>query len=114
MWRAAKHFVGNMPGMSGLDLQSKLVRDHYRFPLPDGPVPPRSTFSDSQRALILQALQVTGWVIGGSGGAAARLGLKRTTLIAKMKKFGISRPMPSDDRDELTDGFEGGPAPSCG
>ena len=82
--------------------------------LSNAPVPPRSTFSDSQRALILQALQVAGWVVGGSGGAAARLGLKRTTLIAKMKKFGISRPVPTDDRDELTDGFEGGPAPSCG
>ena len=82
--------------------------------LSNAPGPARSTFSDSQRALILQALQVTGWVIGGSGGAAARLGLKRTTLIAKMKKFGISRPMPSDDRGVLTDGFEGGPAPSCG
>jgi formate hydrogenlyase transcriptional activator len=82
--------------------------------LSNAPVPPRSTFSDSQRALILQALQVTGWVIGGSGGAAARLGLKRTTLIAKMKKFGISRPLPTDDRDELTDSFEGGPAPSSG
>ena len=80
----------------------------------NAPVPPRSTFSDSQRALILQALQVAGWVIGGSGGAAARLGLKRTTLIAKMKKFGISRPVATEDRDELTDGFEGGPAPSCG
>jgi len=82
--------------------------------LSNAPVSSRSTFSDSQRALILQALQVTGWVISGSGGAAARLGLKRTTLIAKMKKFGISRPMPSEDRDELAEGFEGGPAPSCG
>ena len=82
--------------------------------LSNAPVPPRSTFSDSQRALILQALQVAGWVIGGSGGAAARLGLKRTTLIAKMKKFGISRPMPSDDSDELTEGLQRGPAPSCG
>jgi formate hydrogenlyase transcriptional activator len=42
--------------------------------------------------VILQALKATGWVIGGTGGAAARLGLKRTTLIAKMKKLGISRP----------------------
>jgi formate hydrogenlyase transcriptional activator len=64
--------------------------------------------------LILQALQETGWVIGGSGGAAARLGLKRTTLIAKIKKFGISRPVPSDDRDELTDSLPGEPAPSLG
>ena len=50
------------------------------------------TFSDSQRALILQALEATGWVIGGPRGAAARLGLKRTTLITKMRKFRISRP----------------------
>jgi formate hydrogenlyase transcriptional activator len=56
-------------------------------------LPPRQgTLSDSTRAVILQALRATGWVIGGPGGAAARLGLKRTTLIAKMNKLGISRP----------------------
>jgi transcriptional regulator with GAF, ATPase, and Fis domain len=53
--------------------------------------PSQGTFNDSTRALILQALREAGWVIGGSGGAAARLGLKRTTLIAKMKKLGIRR-----------------------
>jgi len=57
-------------------------------------LPAQGTFSDSTRAVILQALKATGWVIGGTGGAAARLGLKRTTLIAKMKKLGISRPDP--------------------
>jgi formate hydrogenlyase transcriptional activator len=46
-------------------------------------------FRDSTRALILHALQEAGGVIGGPAGAAARLGLKRTTLIAKMKKLGI-------------------------
>ena len=55
---------------------------------------PQGAFSDSQRALILQALQAASWVIGGVHGAAARLGLKRTTLITKMRKFGISRPKP--------------------
>jgi formate hydrogenlyase transcriptional activator len=54
--------------------------------------PSQGTFDDSTRALILQALREAGWVIGGSDGAAARLGLKRTTLIAKMKKLGIARP----------------------
>jgi formate hydrogenlyase transcriptional activator len=54
--------------------------------------PAQGTFIDSARAVILQALRATGWVIGGPSGAAARLGLKRTTLIAKMKKMGISRP----------------------
>jgi len=53
---------------------------------------PRATFSESQRAVILQTLNGTSWVIGGPDGAAAALGLKRTTLIAKMKKLGISRP----------------------
>jgi len=47
-------------------------------------------FRDSTRALILHALQEAGWVVGGPRGAAARLGLKRTTLIAKMKKLGIT------------------------
>jgi len=78
--------------------------------LSNPPVPPPSTFGDSQRALILRALQETGWVIGGSGGAAARLGLKRTTLIAKMKKLGISRPVTPDHGNELTDSFQGEPA----
>src|SRR5499427_7866693 len=75
---------------------------------------PHGKFVASQRALILETLQIANWVIGGPSGAAARLGLKRTTLIAKMKKFGILRPVPSDDRDELTDSLQGGPAASCG
>jgi len=50
------------------------------------------TFSDCTRSLILQALVNTDWMIGGPDGAAARLGLPRTTLISKMKKLGISRP----------------------
>jgi formate hydrogenlyase transcriptional activator len=55
--------------------------------------PSQATFDGSTRALILRALQAAGWIIGGPSGAAARLGLKRTTLIAKMKKLGISRPV---------------------
>jgi formate hydrogenlyase transcriptional activator len=55
--------------------------------------PSQGTFDGSTRALILRALQAAGWIIGGPAGAAARLGLKRTTLIAKMKKLGISRPV---------------------
>jgi transcriptional regulator with GAF, ATPase, and Fis domain len=50
------------------------------------------TFSDCTRTIILRTLENTGWVIGGPEGAAARLGLPRTSLISKMKKLGISRP----------------------
>jgi transcriptional regulator with GAF, ATPase, and Fis domain len=56
-------------------------------------VGPEVTFEDSQRALILRALHASGWIVGGPRGAAARLRLNRTTLISKMKKLGISRPV---------------------
>ncbi len=51
-----------------------------------------ATLRDSERALILGALEAVGWVVGGPGGAAARLGLSRTTLINMMKRLGIERP----------------------
>jgi formate hydrogenlyase transcriptional activator len=64
------------------------------------------TFMDSQRALILRALAATGWVIGGPRGAAARLGLKRTSLISKMKKLGIYRPLRQRVMDEFNERSE--------
>jgi formate hydrogenlyase transcriptional activator len=51
-----------------------------------------TTLRESERALILCTLEGVRWVIGGPKGAAAKLGLKRTTLIHKMQKLGISRP----------------------
>jgi formate hydrogenlyase transcriptional activator len=54
---------------------------------------------DSERALILRTLEAAGWVIGGRDGAASRLGLKRTTLIYKMQRHGISRPSPDNGFD---------------
>ena len=41
----------------------------------------------------LQALRDAEWVVGGPNGAAARLGLKRTTLLSKMERLGISHQM---------------------
>jgi transcriptional regulator with GAF, ATPase, and Fis domain len=52
-----------------------------------------TTLKEVGRALILQALEAAGWMIGGPDGAAVKLGLKRTTLIYKMKKLGIARPV---------------------
>ncbi len=49
------------------------------------------TLAEMERAHIRETLQETGWVVGGRTGAAARLGLARTTLIARMQKLGISR-----------------------
>jgi formate hydrogenlyase transcriptional activator len=50
------------------------------------------TLADAEREHILGVLRETGWVLGGPKGAAASLGMKRSTLHWKMKKLGISRP----------------------
>jgi formate hydrogenlyase transcriptional activator len=52
---------------------------------------PAVTLADAEREHILGALRETGWVVGGPKGAAARLGMKRSTLYKKMEKLGISR-----------------------
>src|SRR5882724_11361891 len=44
------------------------------------------TLKDAEREHIIQALAETHWIIGGIKGAAARLGLKRTTLVSKMQR----------------------------
>jgi formate hydrogenlyase transcriptional activator len=50
------------------------------------------TLEDKVRGEILAACQRANWKLGGPRGAAARLGLKRTTLFYKMKRFGIAPP----------------------
>ena len=46
---------------------------------------------------ILETLEQAGWIVGGPRGAAAKLGLKRTTLLAKMRRLGISRPISPEE-----------------
>jgi formate hydrogenlyase transcriptional activator len=50
------------------------------------------TLREIEREAILQALLESNWVVGGPHGAAAKLGLRRTTLSSRMEKLGISRP----------------------
>lgn len=71
--------------------------------------PSQCNFADGTRALILQALRATDWVISGRTGAAARLGLKRTTLLTKMKKLGISRPIHQDKMDHFCGDYKSEP-----
>jgi formate hydrogenlyase transcriptional activator len=51
-----------------------------------------NTLEDAEREHIRQALEEAKWLVGGPSGAAARLGMKRTTLQSKMVKLGIARP----------------------
>jgi transcriptional regulator with GAF, ATPase, and Fis domain len=57
---------------------------------------PPTTLKEIERTTILSALEDRGWVVGGSEGAAAKLGLPRTTLIYKMERFGICRPLSTE------------------
>ena len=50
-----------------------------------------ATLEATEREAILRALRETNWVLGGPHGAAARLGLKRTTLQSRIQKLGIDR-----------------------
>jgi formate hydrogenlyase transcriptional activator len=67
------------------DLRSPVVTD---LAPADAPI----TLNEAEREHIVEALRQANWVLGGPKGAAARLGMKRTTLHWKMQKLGISRP----------------------
>ena len=51
-----------------------------------------ATLAAAERDCILDALRAADWVLSGPDGAAARLGMKRSTLQFRMKKLGIKRP----------------------
>src|SRR6202050_1474541 len=53
---------------------------------------PMNGLAEVERDHILRALEASNWVIGGQSGAAARLGMKRTSLAYRMKKLRIRRP----------------------
>jgi formate hydrogenlyase transcriptional activator len=55
----------------------------------------QDTLEEAERKHILKALEDTSWVLGGPQGAAARLGMKRSTLQYRLAKLGISRPPQS-------------------
>ena len=48
--------------------------------------------AEVERDHIVRILEASNWVIGGRNGAAERLGMKRTSLVYRMKKLGIRRP----------------------
>jgi formate hydrogenlyase transcriptional activator len=64
---------------------------------------PITGLKELQRDHILRVLEASNWVVGGSNGAAERLGMKRTSLVYKMRKLGIRRPVrfPRSVEDRL-------------
>jgi formate hydrogenlyase transcriptional activator len=73
--------------------------------------PVRSILAEVDRIQIIQALQKTGGRVGGREGAAARLGLKRTTFITRMKKLGIDPNRVSQCKVDSTDTSDTSGAP---
>jgi formate hydrogenlyase transcriptional activator len=58
-----------------------------------GPNIPITGLEEVERDHIVRALEASNWVVGGRNGAAERLGMKRTSLVYKMRKLRISRPV---------------------
>ncbi|WP_051979194.1 sigma-54 interaction domain-containing protein [Edaphobacter aggregans] len=78
-----------LPTFIGPIAASRSIRTTSREPQPAVPM----TLRDNERALILKTLHATRWRIGGSKGAAAMLGLNRSTLMYRLKRLGIVRPL---------------------
>jgi formate hydrogenlyase transcriptional activator len=62
-------------------------------PAPMPATGPLATLEETQRQHILRALRQTEWRLSGPKGASKLLGIKRTTLQARMRKLGIKRPV---------------------
>lgn len=95
------HWPGNIRELENLIERAVILSQGTELCVPLGELKTKSRTSvapppiihDPEHEQILRVLRETGWIISGPDGAAARLGLKRTTLNSKIKKFGIIRPI---------------------
>jgi formate hydrogenlyase transcriptional activator len=94
------HWPGNVRELENLMERSVILSEGHalRVPLSElrrespAPVsPPDHTLDNAEREHIIRTLRETGGVLSGPGGAAHRLGLKRTTLQSKMQRLKITR-----------------------
>jgi transcriptional regulator with GAF, ATPase, and Fis domain len=105
---------GNVRELQNLIERSVIRSDDGVLPNPLPPsqtntiptVAPQGTLHEHEATLILQTLRAARGMIGGPQGAAARLGLKRTTLVSKMKRLGIYRPRYQRLIHEINEGPE--------
>jgi formate hydrogenlyase transcriptional activator len=98
------HWPGNIRELENFIERAVILSSGSMLDIPVSELPQRSkttvvdtprsltTLEDVEREHIRQALQEANWLVGGPSGAAARLGMKRTTLQSKMAKLGIERP----------------------
>jgi formate hydrogenlyase transcriptional activator len=95
---ASYPWPGNVRELQNVMERSVILSSHGLLQL--APIKPanngipheRPTLAAAERDHIVQALRQTNWIVGGARGAAVLLGLKRTTLVEKMRRLGIRRP----------------------
>jgi formate hydrogenlyase transcriptional activator len=102
----AHSWPGNIRELQNL-IERAVIRspgDELQMPLEDlddgaevGSGVDGATLEEAERLHILATLKKTGWVVSGRRGAAARLGINRSTLQFRMKKLGIERPSISNE-----------------
>jgi formate hydrogenlyase transcriptional activator len=96
---------GNVRELQNFIERAVILSPHSVLRAPVGELEPFNAFperdvlisglAEVERDHIVRALDASNWVIGGPNGAAERLGMKRTTLVSRMQKLGISRPSTS-------------------
>ncbi len=98
---AAYHWPGNVRELQNVIERAVILSTGSVLKVPVSDLKPLSasddadrvvTLDQAQRKHILSVLEESNWVVGGKNGAAARLGVKRSTLQSRMGKLGISRP----------------------
>lgn len=95
----AYHWPGNVRELENIIERSLIhsqgktltMGDYFRQPVRDRAKKEIKTLAEKEREFILEALDATAWRVSGKGGAAEILGLKPTTLEARMKKLEITR-----------------------
>jgi formate hydrogenlyase transcriptional activator len=104
---SSHHWPGNIRELQNFIERSVILSDGtvLRSPLaelkhsPEAGATGAITLEEAERDHIRKALETTRWVVGGPSGAAARLGIPRSTLYFRMQKLGISRsnrdPLPA-------------------
>jgi formate hydrogenlyase transcriptional activator len=90
--RELQNFVERAVILSPQSMLRAPISELETFHTPKESNVPMNGLAEVERDHILRALEASNWVIGGWNGAAERLGMKRTSLVYRMKKLGISRP----------------------
>jgi formate hydrogenlyase transcriptional activator len=102
---------GNVRELQNFIERAVILSPHSALRAPVLELEPMSSFAESnlpisglaevKRDHILPALEASNWVIGGRNGAAERLGMKRTSLVYRMRKLCINRPAASGSKSTV-------------